>query len=67
MEVLFLVESDVLRGFSPDLECNEAGMLEAFDGARGMIEAVADRVYSQYQKGTYTFILVPADFVGRRR
>jgi len=60
MEASFFVTEDALRRVQPDMRFDEAGLLGAFDSNRGLIHAVATKVYSRGRKGSYD--LLSSDF-----
>jgi len=53
MEWSFFVTEDALKHMHPDMDRDEAGMLEAFDAHRDVIRAAAAKVYRREQKGSY--------------
>jgi len=60
MEAAFFVEEDALRLMQPNMRCDEAGILDAFDFNLERIHAVAARVYARGSKGAYN--LMSSDF-----
>jgi hypothetical protein len=60
MEASFFVTEDALRHIKPDMRCDEAGLLSAFDLNRNLIYATAAKVYGRRHKGSYD--LIAADF-----
>lgn len=60
MEGSFFVVEDALKKIQPDMRPDEDGFLSAFDRNRGLMHAIALKVYGRYQKGSYD--LVAADF-----
>ena len=60
MEASFFIAEDALKRIAPDMPCNQAGLLAAFDAHRGMILSVAANVYARGHRGSYD--LVAADF-----
>lgn len=63
IEISFFVEGDALKTFYTQTESAEAGILKAFDAARQRIHEVAEKVYARGRKnGSYSFVLVAADF-----
>lgn len=62
IEISFFVTADALRKLSPAMSGTEAGVLEAFDGARERIHKVADKVYERGHKESYVYLLTAADF-----
>jgi hypothetical protein len=60
MEWSFFVTEDALKLLQPSVECNEAGLLVAFDTHRAAIRAAAIRAYGRKRKGSYE--LAVADF-----
>jgi hypothetical protein len=60
MEWSFFVTEDALKLLQPGVECNEAGLLFAFDAHRAAIHAAAMRAYERKRKGSYE--LAVADF-----
>jgi len=62
IEVSFFVEVDALKRLYPNMNCAEAGFLQAFDAVRNRIHEVADRVYARGGKSSYSYILAAKDF-----
>ena len=60
MEWSFFVTEDALNLLQPGVECNEVGLLLAFDTHRAAIHAAAMRAYERKRKGSYE--LAVADF-----
>jgi Protein of unknown function (DUF1488) len=60
METSFFVTDDALKRLAPDIPCDEAGFLAAFDSHRDLILAAAAKVYARGRKGSYD--LVDTDF-----
>jgi hypothetical protein len=60
MEWSFFVSADALLRIQPDVQCDEAGFLRAFDTNRTLIQAAAARAYARGRKGSYE--LVETDF-----
>ena len=60
IECSFFVTTGALRKVQPDMRCDEAGFLGAFDANRDRICAIAAVVYARGRKGSYE--LVTADF-----
>ena len=53
MEWSFFVTEDALRRVDPAMRPDEAGILNAFDSNRALIQAAAAKVYSRGRKGSY--------------
>lgn len=53
MEASFFVTEDALKHMQPELNRDEAGLLNAFDMNRTRIYAAAAKVYSRGRKGSY--------------
>ncbi len=53
MEAAFLITSQALRRFEPDMTADEESMLAAFDRHRTQICAAAAKVYARERKGFY--------------
>ena len=53
MEWSFFVTEDALKRLDPAMDCDETGMLGAFDAHRDRICAAAVKVYGAAQKGSY--------------
>ena len=62
IEISFFVELDALQRLCPDMTSVEAGFLQAFDSARTRIYEVADKIYGNGAKGSFSYILVANDF-----
>ena len=60
MEVSFFVYADALKRIQPDMRCDEAGIVSAFDANRQVIEHTAAKVYARDRRGSYE--LGPTDF-----
>jgi hypothetical protein len=60
MEVSFFVYADALKRIQPDMRCDEAGIVGAFDANRHVIEQTAAKVYARDRKGSYE--LAATDF-----
>ena len=60
MEWSFFVSEDALKRMQPDMQRDEAGLLDAFDSHRTLIHAAAARAYTRGRKGSYE--LVETDF-----
>jgi hypothetical protein len=60
MEASFFVNADALKRIKPDLQCDEDGLLSAFDSNRKLIYATAAKIYDRRRKGSYD--LIAADF-----
>jgi hypothetical protein len=60
MERSFFIAQDALNRIDPDMEFEEAAILNAFDANSALIYATAARVYSRGTKGSYD--LIAADF-----
>jgi hypothetical protein len=60
MEASFFVQEDALKQITPDMQCDEAGFLNAFDQNRDLICVTAAKVYKRQHRGSYE--LTPADF-----
>jgi hypothetical protein len=54
------VTEDALKRLQPKIECDEAGLLLAFDTHRTAIYAAALKAYKRERKGSYE--LAAADF-----
>jgi hypothetical protein len=53
MEASFFVTEEALKRIQPDLNRDEAGLLNAFDLNRGRIHSAAVKAYSRGRKGSY--------------
>jgi hypothetical protein len=53
MESSFFVTYEALKRLQPDLMCDEAAALLAFDHHRNAIYAAAAKVYARGRKGSY--------------
>jgi hypothetical protein len=53
MEMLFFVSEDALKRIQPNLQPDEAGVLQAFDTNRDLIYATAAKLYAGGPKGSY--------------
>jgi hypothetical protein len=53
METSFFVTADALKRIQPDLQSDEASLLQAFDANRDLICATAAKVYAGGPKGSY--------------
>jgi len=53
MEWSFFVTAEALQRVQPEMVCDEAGMLGAFDSNRDRICAAAARLYGRGRKGSY--------------
>lgn len=62
IEIAFYVETEALKELCPDMGNVEKSCLLAFDDTREKIYEIADKVYTQGRKGTYSYILVAGDF-----
>ena len=62
LEVSFLLEEDGLKKLCPDMNCAEAGFLEAFDAVRPRIHEAADRVYVRNGRRLHVYCLTATDF-----
>jgi len=60
MEWSFFITEDALKRLQPNVECNEAGFLLAFDANRAAIQAAAIKAYKRERKGSYE--LAATDF-----
>ncbi|MGH6769216.1 MAG: DUF1488 domain-containing protein [Xanthobacteraceae bacterium] len=60
MEASFFVTEDALQCVQPDVQMDEAGLLDAFDSNRELIYKIAIKVYGRGRKGSYD--LVTTDF-----
>jgi len=60
MEASFFVNEDALKSIQPEMPCDEAGLLGAFDSHCALIHATAAKVYRRGRKGSYE--LIPGDF-----
>jgi hypothetical protein len=62
VETQFFVGADALKRLCPEMCNTEAGILQAFDGARNQILEVADKVSVYNVNGDFSYILEAADF-----
>lgn len=62
IEISFFIEVDALKRLCPEMSNAETEFLQAFDTARARIYEVADKVYGNGGKGSFTFILAAKDF-----
>ena len=53
METSFFVTEEALKQIAPEIDRDEAGLLDAFDRNRSRIYAAAAKVYSRGRKGSY--------------
>jgi hypothetical protein len=53
METSFFVTEEALKQIAPEIDRDEAGLLDAFDRNRNRIYAAAAKVYSRGRKGSY--------------
>jgi hypothetical protein len=53
MEWSFFVGEDALKHMQPDMQRDEAGLLDAFDSHRPLIHAAASKVFTRTRKGSY--------------
>ena len=60
MEASFFVGEDALTKLHPGMPTDEAGLLNAFDAHRELIDKTAAKVYGRGRKGAYD--LLPTDF-----
>jgi Protein of unknown function (DUF1488) len=60
MESSFFVTEDALKRIQPNIQCDEIGLLGAFDANRDLIYLAAAKVYARGCKGSYD--LVGTDF-----
>ena len=60
IECSFFVTAGALRQVQPNLQADEAGLLDAFDANRDLIYRIAAKVFARGRKGSYE--LVGADF-----
>jgi hypothetical protein len=60
LEGMFFVLEDSLKKIQPNMRCDEAGLLSAFDRNRELIYATAVKVYRRGRRGSYD--LYPGDF-----
>jgi hypothetical protein len=60
MEASIFVNEDALKSIQPEMSCDEAGLLGAFDSHCAQIHATAVKVYKRGRKGSYE--LIPGDF-----
>lgn len=60
MEASFFVNEDALKRIQPEMPCDEAGLLGAFNSHSALIHATAAKVYRRGRKGSYE--LIPGDF-----
>ncbi len=60
MEWSFFVGEEALKRVQPELQRDEAGLLEAFDSHRALIYAAATKAYKRDRRGSYE--LVATDF-----
>jgi hypothetical protein len=60
MERSFFIARDALHRIQPDMQFDEAAILNAFDSNSALIYATAARVYSRGPKGSYD--IVASDF-----
>jgi hypothetical protein len=60
MEASFFVSEEALKRVHPDMRFDEAGLLDAFDANREVIQAAAAKVFARGRKGSYD--LVSGDF-----
>ena len=60
LEAPFFVGEGALTRIQPNMPCDEAGLLSAFDRNRDRIYAAASKVYDRGRKGSYD--LLPEDF-----
>ena len=64
MERSFIVDEDMLRRLQPGVRRDEAGLLDAFDQNRDLIQTAAAKAYQRGGDGFYP--LTAADFAVRR-
>lgn len=62
MEISFFVEADALQKLHPGAAGNETELLQAFDAARQLIHATANKVYSRGSRQSYSHVLTASDF-----
>lgn len=62
IEISFFVEAEPLKRLCPEMACAETEFLEVFDASLGQIHQVAEKIYVNGGKGTYTYILAAKDF-----
>jgi hypothetical protein len=60
MEASFFATEEALKRVQPNMQFDEAGLLNAFDTNRDLIYATASKVYARGRKGSYD--LLSADF-----
>jgi Protein of unknown function (DUF1488) len=53
MEAAFFVNEGALKSIQPQMPCDEAGLLGAFDSRCALIHAAAVKVYKRGRKGSY--------------
>jgi Protein of unknown function (DUF1488) len=56
MEASFFVTEGFLRRIEPNMQCDDAGFLTAFDLHRDLIYSAAGKVYSRGRKGSYDLV-----------
>ncbi len=60
MEWSFFVTEDALKRMQPDMQRDEAGLLNAFDNNRPLIHAAASTAFTKTRRGSYE--LTVSDF-----
>jgi hypothetical protein len=60
MEWSFFVSEEALKRMQPDMQRDEAGLLNAFDNNRPLIHAAASTAFTRTRKGSYD--LTVSDF-----
>jgi hypothetical protein len=62
VEITFFVDGRALQKIYPEICSTETGFLRAFDAERNRIYDVADKVYQNNRKGSFTCTLAAGDF-----
>jgi hypothetical protein len=61
LEISFFLEEDALKKLCPDMNCAEAGFLDAFDAATTSIHEAADKVYVRSGRRSHAYCLAATD------